>query len=935
MVDNSRKQQINAFIEKWKDRGDEKQDTQLFWLGFMEDVLGIQNSRDLIEFEHEVWITGKPKYIDVLYLEKEILIEQKSKGVSLNQRYHQSDGQMLSPYEQARRYAGFLPYGEDIRWIITCNFQTFEIHDLKKQGEAPIIVKLEDLAKDIGLFQFFFFFLETEIKRELDISIKAGDIVGLLYDALLSKYIDPNNVESQRHLNILITRLVFCMYAEDAGLFGDNTNKFKDYISSKDPEDLGDALERLFRVLDMPEEVRARKSNLAPALRAFPYVNGGLFAEEDIEIPLFDQELADLLIDKACSFDWSEISPTIFGAVFESTLNPETRRSGGMHYTSIENIHKVIDPLFLDELKDEFESIKATSAQKGYKNRLLKFQEKLAGLSFLDPACGSGNFLTETFLSLRRLENLAIAERLFGQQVLGDVFEENPIKVSINQFYGIEINDFAVTVARTALWIAESQMMEETEEIIRSQIDFFPLKTNAKIIEGNALKLEWESVVSPNDLTYIMGNPPFIGMQWMSKAQKDELLQLFTGNKKAGTLDYVSGWYIKAIRFIKNTRIKTAFVSTNSITQGEQIGALWKYLFSEEPALNIVFCHRTFVWNSEAKSKAAVHCVIICFCLYNYEKLRHIYAGDGRVIECKNITPYLMDGPTVFVERQTKPISDVPPIHRGNQPTDGGNLILDEEECKELLRKEPKAEKFIKRYMMGYEFLNNKTRYCLWLVDAKPNDLVQMPLVMERVKKVKAMRESSSFEQTRKMADTPTLFRETFNPPSFIAIPVVSSERRRYIPMGYLDDNTIPGNKLFMIENAEYFHFGVLESNVHMAWMRAVAGRLKSDYSYSKDIVYNCFVWPELNESTKKAISETAKGILEARLLYADSSLANLYDETIMPIELRKAHQKNDMAVMDAYGFYHTDENGKKIWFKEDETVAALMQMYQDRIKKG
>ena len=396
MVDNSRKQQINAFIEKWKDRGDEKQDTQLFWLGFMEDVLGIQNSRDLIEFEHEVWITGKPKYIDVLYLEKEILIEQKSKGVSLNQRYHQSDGQMLSPYEQARRYAGFLPYGEDIRWIITCNFQTFEIHDLKKQGEAPIIVKLEDLAKDIGLFQFFVIQQETEIKRELDISIKAGDIVGLLYDALLSKYIDPNNVESQRHLNILITRLVFCMYAEDAGLFGDNTNKFKDYISSKDPEDLGDALERLFRVLDMPEEVRARKSNLAPALRAFPYVNGGLFAEEDIEIPLFDQELADLLIDKACSFDWSEISPTIFGAVFESTLNPETRRSGGMHYTSIENIHKVIDPLFLDELKDEFESIKATSAQKGYKNRLLKFQEKLAGLSFLDPACGSGNFLIIT-----------------------------------------------------------------------------------------------------------------------------------------------------------------------------------------------------------------------------------------------------------------------------------------------------------------------------------------------------------------------------------------------------------------------------------------------------------------------------------------------------------------------------------------------------------
>lgn len=930
-MDKSRKQAIESFIQKWSDRGDEKQETQLFWLDFLEDVLGIPNARDLIEFEAPVDINGKTKYIDVLYRKQEILIEQKGSNISLNKRYQQSDGDMLTPFEQGRRYAGYLPYGTNIRWVIACNFKTIEIHDLKKPGEAPVTIKLENLEKDIGLLQFFLEQQDAELKRETEISMEAGAIVGRLYEALREKYVDPDNVESQRYLNILVTRLVFCMYCEDAGLFGDKTTRFQDYIQSRDPDDLGDALEKLFRVLDMTEDKRAHKSNLSSALRAFPYVNGGLFEEEDIEIPLFDHNLQDMLV-KACEFDWSDISPTIFGAVFESTLNPETRRSGGMHYTSIENIHKVIDPLFLNDLRKEFREIQATAEQRGYKNRLLKFQEKLGSLVFLDPACGSGNFLTETFLSLRRLENMAITERFSGQQALGEVFESNPIKVTIDQFHGIEINDFAVTVARTALWIAEAQMLEETEGIIRSQIEFFPLKTNASIVEGNALRMNWNDVVSKEKLHYIMGNPPFRAMKFQSREQKEDIKEVFSTNKNAGSLDYVACWFKKAADFITDTIIKVALVSTNSIVQGEYVGILWKQLMAE--GLEIVFAYKTFKWDSEANIKAHVHCVIIAFTKKKPISHKAIF-DNGKEFLVNNINGYLMDAPNVFVTNRTKPLSKVPQIVAGNKPVDGDFLKINEEDYETFITREPEAKKYIKKLVGGYEFINNSKRYVLWLVGVPPDVIKSMPLVYERVMQVKAARLAMKDPGAIKLAETPTTFRDTMNPSQYIVVPIVSSERRRYVPMGFLDGDTIPTNQVQIIPEGSIYHFGILESNVHMAWMRAICGRLEMRYRYTAKIVYNNFPWPDVSEEQMNSISITAQAILDARELFPNSSLADLYDETLMPVELRRAHQLNDMAVMQAYGFYHLDENGKREWYKEDETVAALMQLYQKLVEKA
>lgn len=916
------------FVKRWKDKGDEKQDTTKFWVEYMESVLGIDHPLNVIDPEYPVDINGHQKYIDILYKNQEILIEQKSANKPLNKRYQQSGGDMLTPFEQGRRYAGYLPYGTNVRWVIACNFQQFEIHDLKKPGEAPIIVELANLPKEIGLFRFFVSQKDEEIKRELDISIEAGEIVGRLYDALREKYVDPDDLESQRYLNILVTRLVFCMYAEDAGLFGDNHNLFQNYISSKDSDDLSEALERLFRILDTPEETRAKKSNIPAALKAFPYVNGGLFAEEDIEIPLFDDELKKTLTEDACAFNWSEISPTIFGAVFESTLNPETRRAGGMHYTSIENIHKVIDPLFLTNLEEEFRAIQSTAEQRGYKNRLIKFQEKLASLKFLDPACGSGNFLTETFLSLRRLENQAIAERFGGQQVFGDVFEENPIRVSINQFYGIEINDFAVTVARTALWIAEAQMLEETEEIIHSQITFFPLKTNAFIVEGNALQMDWSSVVDKTNLSYIMGNPPFVGYAYQTPEQKEDLRELYPQSKN---IDYVAGWYIKAIQFMKNTQIKSAFVSTNSITQGEQVASVWKPLFENSP-LHIDFAYRTFRWDSEASLKAHVHCVIIGFSLLKNNSKRLLFNGDN-ISTPDNINAYLAEAPNVFIEKRARPISSVAAMHRGSQPTDDGNLILIKEEMEALVKKEPLSQKYIRKYMSGKDFINRQPRYCLWLENADPSELRQCPSIVKRIDAVRAFREKSKKAATRKKAETPMLFDENQQPSSdYIAIPKVSSERRRYIPMDFMGCDTVVADLIYIVENASLYHFGVLTSNVHMAWMRVVAGRLKSDYRYSNTIVYNNFIWPEPTAEQRDRIEATAQKVLEARELYPNSSLADLYDEVTMPLELRKAHQTNDKAVMEAYGFYHTDEHGKKHWYTEEETVASLMKMYQELV---
>lgn len=926
MTDTQQKAAAKQFVKDWTGRGYEKGDSQPFWLTLLRQVYGIENPAQFISFEDQIML-DHTSFIDGHIPSTHVLIEQKGIGKDLKKPIKQSDGSLLTPFQQAKRYAAELPYSQRPRWIVTCNFQEFHVYDMERPTGDPEVIYLKDLGEEYYRLQFLVEQGNAHIQKEMEISLQAGELVGKLYDALLKQYNSPASEEELKSLNMLCVRLVFCLYAEDAGIFGGHS-MFHDFLKKKADKDIGSvrkALKELFLVLDQKPEDRD-PYEMDEDLAAFPYVNGGLFANEKIIIPRFTQEIVDLLLSKASeNFNWSSISPTIFGAVFESTLNPETRRSGGMHYTSIENIHKVIDPLFFDDLSAELEEIASIAVKKTRDKKLLDFQKKLASLTFLDPACGSGNFLTETYLSLRRLENKAVALRLGDQIILGDSADFNPIQVSIGQFYGIEINDFAVTVAKTALWIAESQMMKETEEIVHMHLEFLPLTSYANILEGNALRVNWESVVPKEKLNYIMGNPPFVGAQYMSKDQKADIMNLFQKNKKAGVLDFVAGWYLLACHMMAGTSIRTAFVSTNSITQGEQVAALWKYL-QADVNYHIDFAYRTFRWDSEANMKAHVHCVIIGFSVADNHRPKRIFTAD-RMQVAHNINAYLMDAPSVYVESRKKPLFDVPAITKGCQPTDGGNLIIEDVELADFLAKEPKAKPYIKKLVGAREFINNQKRWCLWLVGVSPAELRKMPHVMDRIEKVREMRLASSDAGTRKLANTPMLFRETYNPKSFIIVPSASSERRRYVPLGFAGEDTISTNLNLIIPDASMYHLGVLLSNVHMAWMRAVCGRLKSDYRYSKDVVYNNFPWPTPTDAQKAKIEQTAQAILDARALYPDCSLADLYDEVTMPPELRKAHQQNDKAVMQAYGF----------WGKlntETECVAELMKMYQELTKE-
>lgn len=941
MNDTEQRQAAQQFADNWKNRGDEKQDTQSFWLALLQKVFGIADPEHYISFEvpvkYGVLQEGKlvthTNFIDG-YIEKtEVLIEQKGKHINLRKGEVQSDGSLLTPYLQAKRYAGNLEYGRHPRWIVVCNFTTFEIYDMKNPNGEPQVVALADLEKEYHRLQFLVDTGDESIEKETEVSVEAGKVVGQLYDAFLEQYADPAADETLKSLNKLCVRLVFCLYAEDAGIFGRH-GMFHEYLAEFDTKGMRKALAELFRVLDQPEEARdkyLKEDN--PKLAAFPYVNGGLFSEENIEIPPFTDELRELLLEKASSdFDWSEISPTIFGAVFESTLNQETRRKGGMHYTSIENIHKVIDPLFLDDLKQELEEIKQIDVEKTRNAKLDAFQKKLAGLTFLDPACGSGNFLTETYLSLRHLENEMLKQRRSAQIVFGVM--DNPVQVSIQQFYGIEINDFAVAVAKTALWIAEDQMLKETMNIVNMPLDFLPLKTYNNIAEGNALRMDWEDVVPKDKLSYIMGNPPFIGYSLQSKEQKEDILTLYVDEKgkpykTAGKIDYVSGWYWKASVLMQHTGIRTAFVSTNSITQGEQVAGVWKPLY-DRFGVHIDFAHRTFRWDSEASLKAHVHCVIVGFSEAMNPAVRRLYQGD-RVEQVENINPYLIDAPNIFIESRKRPICDVTEMVYGNKATDGGNLYLTPEERKMVLQNEPTIEKFIKKIYGAEEYIKNQERYCLWLVGASPTEMNRSPFIKKRVAAVKEFRLSSSKLATQKSAERSTLFQEVRQPDNtYVIVPRVSSERRRYVPMGFVFPDIIVNDAVQIIPNATLYEFGILTSNVHMAWMRTVCGRLKSDYRYSKDIVYNNFPWPEPTDAQKTKIEQTAQAILDARALYPDSSLADLYDELTMPPELRKAHQQNDKAVMDAYGF----KKGTEAYTSESACVAELMKMYQQLVEK-
>ena len=894
MNDTQQKAAAKEFAEYWSGKGYEKGQSQPFWLSLLRDVLGIEHPEQFISFEDQVHL-DHTSFIDGYIKDTKVMIEQKSLDKDLSKPIKQSDGTLLTPFQQAKRYITELPVSLHPRWVVVCNFGEFLVYDMEKPNGEPERILLKDLPKDYYRLQFLTNTGSEMLKREMEISLKAGELVGKLYDAILKQYKDPTAPETLRSLNMLCVRLVFCLYAEDAGVFGSH-EMFGQYLRKFPAPEVRKNLIGLFKVLDTkPED---RDPYMDDDLAAFPYVNGGLFADENIEIPRFTDEIVDLLLDKASAgFDWSEISPTIFGAVFESTLNPETRRSGGMHYTSIENIHKVIDPLFLDDLTAELEQISEIKVNKTQMTRLDEFTDKLSRLTFLDPACGSGNFLTETFLSLRKLENKALSLKL-GNQIVFDTGDM--IKVGIGQFYGIEINDFAATVAKTALWIAEHQMIHETETIVHQSIDFLPLKSYTNITAGNALRIDWKEVIAPEKLNYIMGNPPFVGYAYQTSGQKEDLKK-YTGYESKN-IDYVAGWYYKAADYIQETAIRCAFVSTNSITQGEQVAVVWKPLF-DKFGIHIDFAWRTFKWGSESNDAAAVHCVIVGFSTADNPNKRKLFLSKEVVHETDNINPYLVEAQTVFIEKRNKPISDVAEISRGSQPTDDGNLILTEEEKDELLKKEPQAAPLIRPYMMGKDFIYRKPRYCLWLVGASPALLNKCPLVLERVERVKEFRLKSSKAATKKKAETPTLFDEIKDcKTDYVAIPKVSSENRKYIPIDYLSKDIIAGDKIFMLPNATLYHFGVLNSNVHMAWMRAVCGRLKSDYSYSNTVVYNNFPWCTPTDEQKTAIEKSAQMILDARAMYPDCSLADLYNDTTMPPELRKAHQANDVAVMRAYG---------------------------------
>ena len=920
----NQKKVIKEFVKYWQDKGYEKGESQSFWLSLLRDVLGVERPEQYITFEDQVKL-DHTSFIDGYINNTHVMIEQKGRNKDLNKAIKQSDGSYLTPFQQAKRYSAELPYSERPRWIVTSNFKEFHVYDMEKPQGEPEIIELKNLEKEYYRLEFLVKEGNEHLKKEMEISLAAGEIVGEIYDAFSKQYKDISNEKSSKSLNMLCVRLVFCLYAEDAEIFG-KKGMFHDYLKDFSAKHMRKALIDLFKVLDTP--VEERDPYLDDELLAFPYVNGGLFEDEEIEIPNVTDEIRELLLAKASDdFDWSEISPTIFGAVFESTLNPETRRSGGMHYTSLENIHKVIDPLFLDDLKAELDEIKQLKQMATIKKRVEAFQNKLSSLNFLDPAAGSGNFLTETYISLRKLEN----EAIFLQQNYTDrkmVFDEdeNPIKVSIQQFYGIEINDFAVSVAKTALWIAESQMMKETEDIVHINLDFLPLKTNAYIHEGNALRIDWNEFLPYTECSYILGNPPFIGFTFMSENQKKDMEKIFPNVKN---LDYVCGWYKKANDYIKGTNIECCFVSTNSITQGETVARLWEFL-----DFKINYAYQSFVWNSETSLKAHVHCVIIGFADFN-RQTKFLFKEQIRT-KVSNINPYLIDTSNIIVSSRSKPLCNVSKMVYGNKPADGGFLIIEDKDYENFIKKEPHSKKFIRPLLGAVEFLNNKKRWCLWLKGISPVELRNCPLIMERISKCKAQRESSKAAGIRKFAQTPSLFAQITQPDNknYVLIPRVSSERRKYIPMDFLTFETIVTDAVQIVPDASMYEFGILTSNVHMAWMRVVAGRLESRYRYSKDVVYNNFPWCQPTPKQKAKIEQTAQAILDARSLYPDSSLADLYDELTMPVELRKAHQENDKAVMAAYGFTKKAEDGRNVWLSESETVAELFKMYEKLVKE-
>lgn len=933
MTPNEQKKAAKDFVARWKAaEGNEQREANSFWIELCMNVLGIANPTQHLDFERKV----KGRRIDVFYEDCSILIENKSRGIDLDEpeqrgkdRY--GNPRMVTPFEQAKWYAdNITPRSVMPKWIITCNFDEIRIYDLDREDaeDSYETITLDELPDRCHRLSFFTRRENSRLEREKQLSVKAGEVVGRLYDSFSKAYCDIENDErEQRSLNILITRIVFLLFAEDAGLLHERDAFYK-YLKNFQVNHMRQALIDLFAVLKTPKD--ERDPYIDPDLVAFPYVNGGLF-EADVIVPQFTEDARFILLQEASAeFDWKDISPTIFGAVFESTLNPETRREGGMHYTSIENIRKLTGPLFYDALKDELTAIEGAATEKERRFKLQAFRQKIASLKFLDPACGSGNFLTETYLSLRKLEN-RVLESLYGEQMVMGTFE--PVQVTVDQFYGIEINDFAVEVAKTALWIAELQMLDETRQILSLWIDPLPLKANNNIHEGNALRLDWNDVLPANECSYVIGNPPFVGS--MSKIQSDEL-HAITGTR---SLDYVSGWYVLASRYIGDSGIRAAFVPTNSICQGQQVELLWKPLF--DSGLHIDFAYQTFVWNSEARDQAHVHVVIVGFSRLSGIK-KTLFIGD-EPHAAHNINGYLQDAPNFFITRRRQPLCDVESMVRGCQPTDGGNLVFSAKEAEELVLRDQRISEWIRPFSMGADFVDGKPRACLWLQHVNQADFMAVPIVADRVDRVRAMRLESSKAATRKKAESPWLFDEIRLPSAsrFLVCPTVTSGKRKYIPLGLIDNGLIPGNKLYFISDDSLYTFGVLSSLFHNAWTRAVTGRFKSDYNYSNTVVYNNFVWPQPTTEQKKTIELCAQAVLDARAAHEFRSLAQMYDG-ISPLpeeasqsetkkfdlreydDLRTAHAALDAAVEAAYG---VDFNGD-----EEKIVAHLFKLYTQKI---
>ena len=914
-------QAAKHFIQKYKDKTNEKSDAQSFWIDFL--GIFVPSPTEKIEFEKRVSL-NHTSFIDAYIPHAKTLIEQKSSGIDLNKAKKQSDGSELTPFEQAKRYNDELPYSQKARYIIVCNFDEFHIHDMESPKDPPQIINFADLTKQIHRFAFLNESKNDELKalalaKQSELSFKAARLIKQIQDELIALYAaaTPSGEPSEQDfasINMLLTRLVFCFYADDSGVFTRH-DMFGAYLATH-KANMRQAILDVFSMLSTPEHKRSKFAD--PELLAFPYTNGGLFEFYDENIPQFNDKLAELIIDKATfGFDFSLISPTIFGGLFESTLNPETRRSGGMHYTSIENIEKLIKPLFLDKLESELDEIIAIKQKDTKDKKLIEFQKKLGSLCFFDPACGSGNFLTQTFLCLRELENKALKERFTDKkgtfQGVLEGFDTCGICVDINNFYGIEINSFATAVAKTALHIADKQMRKATNELIHANLEYLPLRDFENILCANAFDVSWHEHCPKAD--FIIGNPPFIGARMMNETQKADLIKASNNAKNAGNLDYVTAWFFKACEYMKQSpKTRTAFVATNSICQGEQVALLWKPLF--ESGVSIDFAYTSFKWDNSVdfgtgkkekadKKMAAVYVIIAGFSLNNSSQ-KYIFTGNSRIL-ASNINGYLAAAPNIAIESRNKPLCNVPEMGIGNKPIDDGNYLFKPDEMNEFIAKEPNSKKYFKRWYGADEFINGKIRYCLWLGDCPPNELRSMPECMKRIKAVRDFRLASKSEGTRKIADKPTRFHVENMPDSdFILIPKVSTSERFYVPIGIMSNSVLTSDLVLIIPNATLADFAILTSSVHMEWMRAVCGRLGDGYRYSANIVYNNFPFASLDEKDKETLTATAQGILDARAEFGDCSLADLYNPLTMPANLRKAHEKNDQAVLKIYGIDKT-----------------------------